>query len=155
MLDLGWTELLIIGVVALIVIGPKDLPMLFRNLGRFVGKARAMARDFTRAMNEAADDSGVNEVAKGLRVASNPIGGVMDGVKDATKDISQAFGAEKFDRDSETGKLSAERELQAKKIMATSARQAAERKQAEAEAASKKAAEYEAELATETSESQT
>ena len=44
MLDLGWSELLVIGIVALIVVGPKDLPVLFRNLGRFMGKARGMAR---------------------------------------------------------------------------------------------------------------
>ena len=54
MFDLGWTELLVIGVVALIVVGPKDLPMLFRNVGRFVGKARGMAREFSRAMEDAA-----------------------------------------------------------------------------------------------------
>ena len=44
MFDLGWTELLVIGVVALIVVGPKDLPVLFRNVGRFMGKMRGMAR---------------------------------------------------------------------------------------------------------------
>ena len=57
MFDLGWSELLVIGIVALIVVGPKDLPVLFRNVGRFVGKARAMARDFSRAMNDAVRDS--------------------------------------------------------------------------------------------------
>ena len=55
MFDLGWTELLVIGIVALIVVGPKDLPVLFRNVGRFVGKARGMAREFSSAMNEAAE----------------------------------------------------------------------------------------------------
>ena len=41
MFDLGWTELLLIGIVALIVVGPKDLPMLFRKLGRLWEKPRA------------------------------------------------------------------------------------------------------------------
>ena len=50
MFDLGLTELLLIGIVALIVVGPKDLPMLFRKVGQFVGKARGMAREFTRAL---------------------------------------------------------------------------------------------------------
>ncbi|MFM2355071.1 MAG: twin-arginine translocase subunit TatB [Pseudomonadota bacterium] len=67
MLDIGWSELLIIGVVALIVVGPKDLPMMFRTLGRFTGKMRAMARDFQRAMDDAAKQAGVDEVAKDLR----------------------------------------------------------------------------------------
>ena len=63
MLDLGWTELLVIGIVALIVVGPKDLPVLFRKVGEFVGKARGMAREFSRAMNEAADESGMKDTA--------------------------------------------------------------------------------------------
>ncbi|MDM7458992.1 MAG: Sec-independent protein translocase protein TatB, partial [Paracoccus sp. (in: a-proteobacteria)] len=44
MLDIGWTELLLIGVVALIVVGPRDLPKLFHSLGRITAKARGMAR---------------------------------------------------------------------------------------------------------------
>ena len=45
MFDIGWTELLVIGVVALIVIGPKDLPGMFRTLGRVTAKARGMTED--------------------------------------------------------------------------------------------------------------
>ena len=62
MFDLGWTEMLVIGIVALIVIGPKDLPVMFRTLGQFVGKAKGMAREFSRAMNDAADDAGAATV---------------------------------------------------------------------------------------------
>ena len=65
-MDLGWSELLLIGVVALIVIGPKDLPQLFRSLGRFTAKARAMAREFSSAMEEAAKSSGLDEATKSL-----------------------------------------------------------------------------------------
>ncbi|AXX97493.1 Sec-independent protein translocase protein TatB [Profundibacter amoris] len=67
MFDIGWTELLVIGIVALIVVGPKDLPGMFRTLGRFTGKAKAMARDFQSAMNEAADSAGVKDVADDLK----------------------------------------------------------------------------------------
>ena len=85
MFDIGWTELLVIGVVALIVVGPKDLPMMFRTLGRFTGKARAMARDFQRAMDQAADDSGVKDISGTLRKATDPKSMGADALKDATK----------------------------------------------------------------------
>lgn len=65
--DIGWTELLLIGVVALIVIGPKDLPAMFHTLGRITSRARGMAREFSSAMEDAAKASGVHEVTKDLR----------------------------------------------------------------------------------------
>ncbi len=47
-------ELLIVGAIALIVIGPKDLPGMMRSVGKFVGQARGMARQFQRSMDDAA-----------------------------------------------------------------------------------------------------
>jgi len=86
MFDIGWTELLVIGIVALIVVGPKDLPGMFRTLGRFTGKAKAMARDFQSAMNEAADEAGVKDVADDLRAATSKKGLGLDALDDvATK----------------------------------------------------------------------
>ncbi len=140
MFDLGWTELLVIGVVALIVVGPKDLPVLFRNVGKFMGKARGMAREFSRAMNDAADQSGMQDVAKTFKSATNPLGSAMDGVKDAAKSMTS------LDPESETGKLAAERQTAKEKIEANAARVAADRMKREAEAAAEKAAALEAKL---------
>ena len=66
MLDIGWSELILIGIVALIVVGPKDLPRMFHALGRMTAKARAMAREFSSAMEDAAKQSGIKDATKGL-----------------------------------------------------------------------------------------
>lgn len=71
MLDIGWTELLLIAVVALIVVGPKDLPHLFHALGRITARARGMAREFSSAMEDAAKGSGLDEASKSLRDIKN------------------------------------------------------------------------------------
>lgn len=83
MFDIGWTELMVIGIVALIVIGPKDLPDMFRTLGRFTAKAKGMAREFSRAMESAADESGVKDVASDLRKMTSAKSMGLDAVKDA------------------------------------------------------------------------
>lgn len=69
--DIGWAELLLIGIVALIVIGPEDLPQMFRQLGRFTAKMRSMSRDFSRAMDQAAKESGVKDVTDTVKGASS------------------------------------------------------------------------------------
>lgn len=84
MFGLGMSEMVVIGIVALIVIGPKDLPGLFRTIGQFTGKARMMAREFSRAMEQAANDAGVNEVSKTLKAATNPTKFGTDKLKEAT-----------------------------------------------------------------------
>jgi len=84
MFGLSWGELMVVGIVALIIIGPKDLPVMFRTIGEFTGKARAMAREFTRAMNDAAKDSGVNDISKGLKAATNPTKFGVDKLKEAS-----------------------------------------------------------------------
>jgi sec-independent protein translocase protein TatB len=85
MLDIGMSELFVIGVVALVVIGPKDLPQMFRTVGRFTGKARSMARDFQRAMDNAADQTGVKDVARDLKTATSAKEMGLGGLQDAAK----------------------------------------------------------------------
>jgi sec-independent protein translocase protein TatB len=118
MFDMGWSELLVVGVVALIVVGPKDLPVLFRKVGQFVGKAKGMAREFSTAMNDAADDTGMREISSGLN-----------------KSLKAATNLTDINPDSETGKLAAKRAEDSKKVQAVRDRTIAERKQREAKEA--------------------
>ncbi|RVV99781.1 twin-arginine translocase subunit TatB [Mesobaculum littorinae] len=142
MFDIGWTELLVIGVVALIVVGPKDLPAMFRELGRFSARIKGMARDFQRAMEDAADDTGVRDVAKDLRKATSPRQMGLDKLKDA---------ADRFDKwepgkpqraiGSDTAKLSAERAEAARRARDATADAATRRMAAEGQAAAPEMAE--------------
>lgn len=81
--DIGWAELVLIGIVALIVIGPEDLPDMFRQLGRFTAKLRQMSREFSRAMEQAAKDSGVKDVASDLKAVTSPTSLGLNKVKEA------------------------------------------------------------------------
>ena len=82
-MDIGMSELLVIGIVALIVIGPRDLPEMFRQLGRMTAKMRAMAREFSRAMEQAANETGIKDVAKDLNSIANPKSMGLTAMKDA------------------------------------------------------------------------
>ncbi len=62
----SWGELLIIAVVALVVVGPKELPQLLRTLGQWVGKARRMAGEFQSQVNEAIREAELDDVKKSV-----------------------------------------------------------------------------------------
>ncbi len=62
MLELGMSELLLVGIVSLIIVGPKDLPKMFRVVGKYVGRAKEMARDFQRSFEDAAKESGFDDI---------------------------------------------------------------------------------------------
>ena len=99
MFDIGWSELLVIAAVALIVIGPKELPGVLRSVGHWMGKIRRMATDFQsqfqEAMREAemadlkkhADD--LNQSVKSLTSDLDPYGIARD-VESATRGATDA-----------------------------------------------------------------
>jgi len=68
---LGSSEILVIAVVALIVIGPKDLPRLLRTVGQYMRKIQGMAREFQNHLNEAAKEAGVEDVKKEVKGMTN------------------------------------------------------------------------------------
>jgi len=59
---IGSAELLMIAIIALIVVGPKDLPKLLKTIGKYVGKIKNMARDFQTHIDEAARETGVDDL---------------------------------------------------------------------------------------------
>ncbi|MBU2889325.1 Sec-independent protein translocase protein TatB [Celeribacter halophilus] len=147
MFDIGMSELLIIGIVALIVVGPKDLPGMFRTLGRFTARAKSMAREFSRAMEAAADESGMKEASEALKGAANPKKFGLDKLNDAAETFEKwdpmkapdGKAAPKTDT-AQKDDLSPERADAAKKISEAAAKKATERKAAEAAASTEDAA---------------
>ncbi len=68
---IGGGEIVVIGVVALLVVGPKDLPKLLRQLGRFVGRMRAMADDFKTSFEDMARQSELDDLRKEVEALRN------------------------------------------------------------------------------------
>lgn len=64
MFDIGWSEMMVVGVVALVVIGPKDLPGALRQAGKWMGAVRRMAADFQGQVNEAMRESELDELRR-------------------------------------------------------------------------------------------
>ena len=64
-------ELMIIGAIALIVVGPKDLPILMRRVGQFVGKMRAMANEFRASFEDLARQSELEDLRKEVEAMRN------------------------------------------------------------------------------------
>ncbi len=67
MFDIGYTELLVIAIVALVVIGPKDLPRVMRTVGHWVGRARGMARHFRSGIDTMMREAELEEMEKKWR----------------------------------------------------------------------------------------
>ena len=138
MFDIGMWEMLVVGIVALIVVGPKDLPKMFRTLGMVTGRLKAMAREFQTTMNAAASEAGFDDMAKDIRKATDfsrdlrkvtsPRKMGVDALKKAAS--SSIDGAGEADPDkplSETEKLAQQRHREAEERLAAARKRAAER----------------------------
>ena len=78
MLGLGWGEMLVIGVIALIVIGPKDLPVVMHNVGKVIGQIRRMGSEFQRELNKT---TGLDEVRNLRRSITEPLRQTSDEIR--------------------------------------------------------------------------
>ncbi|MEP9386999.1 Sec-independent protein translocase protein TatB [Mesorhizobium sp. KR9-304] len=66
MFDIGWTEMLVIAVVMIVVVGPKDLPKMLRTFGKTTTKLRSMAGDFQKQFNEALKEAELDDIKKSV-----------------------------------------------------------------------------------------
>jgi sec-independent protein translocase protein TatB len=82
MLDIGWTELVVIAIVLIVVVGPKDLPPMLRAFGRMTAKMRGMASDFRQQFDEALREADLEEVRKTISDAQslNPANALRDAI---------------------------------------------------------------------------
>lgn len=82
MADLSWSHILILMVVALVVVGPKDLPKIMRTLGRWTGQIRAMAEQFRRNFDDMARESELQELrAEVQALKERPLAGMDEHVE--------------------------------------------------------------------------
>lgn len=95
MFDIGWSELVLIGVVALIAIGPKELPGVLRSVGHWMGKIRRMANEFQDQFREAMREAEVADLKRQFDEASaKATAGFTNPLESAQKEVEKAFGTE-------------------------------------------------------------
>jgi sec-independent protein translocase protein TatB len=100
MFDIGWSEILVIAVVALIAIGPKELPGVLRMVGQWMGKARKMAAEFQGQFQEAMREAEMADLKKSfdeVREAASGItsGGIMTSLQ---KDVTDSLRIDDIDK---------------------------------------------------------
>jgi len=91
MFDIGWTELLTVAAVAIVVIGPKDLPRTMRTVGQWTNKLRRMARDFQGQFNEALREAELDSVRKDVEEIAkiNPLADMKKEMSKAGEDFKK------------------------------------------------------------------
>lgn len=99
MFDIAGTELLLLILLAVIFVGPKDLPRLMRALGAFVRKARTVARDFQRSVEDLANETDLADIKKEAldikKQASDSLKEVSEGLKSTTDPLNKVTEGKK------------------------------------------------------------
>jgi sec-independent protein translocase protein TatB len=94
MFDIGWGKLILIGIVALIVIGPKELPSALRTLGQWMAKIRRMASEFQNQFHEAMREAELADLKKEVDEMATKAKGYaqLDPVEDLRREVESAVG---------------------------------------------------------------
>ncbi|MDH6268075.1 sec-independent protein translocase protein TatB [Rhizobium sp. SG_E_25_P2] len=87
MLEVGWSEILVIALILIIVVGPKDLPGMLRTFGRMATRVRGMANEFRSQFDEALREAELDDVRKGLSEVNklNPTNSLRDAINPIRK----------------------------------------------------------------------
>ena len=104
MFDIGWSEFLVIAVVALIAIGPKELPGVLRMVGQWIGKARRMAGEFQGQFQEAMREAEMADLKNTFDEVKEAASGLSPGklMLPLQKDVSDALRVDALDKPAET-----------------------------------------------------
>ena len=100
MLDIGWTEILVITVIALFIVGPKDIPKALRTVGIWIGKLKSLSREFQNTVEDAVRDSELDEVKKQIESAKNDFTKGMTETIDSEGELTEMLrGVDVVDKD--------------------------------------------------------
>lgn len=93
MFDIGWMELALLAGLAVIVVGPKDLPKMMRTIGQYTAKIRSVAREFQRSFDDMARESELDELRKQIAEvkANNPIQAAKDAITHPLDSVGTAL----------------------------------------------------------------
>src|SRR3954451_11850324 len=100
MFDIGWSELVVIAVVALVAIGPKELPGVLRTVGQWIGKARKLAGEFQGQCGEAMREAEMADLKKSFDEVKEAATGFTSGhlMTSLEKDVGNALRIEDVDK---------------------------------------------------------
>ena len=100
MLDIGWTEILVITVIALFVVGPKDIPKALRTVGVWLGKLKSLSREFQNTVEDAVRDSELDEVKKQIQSAKSDFTKGMTDTIDSEGELTEMMrGVDLIDKE--------------------------------------------------------
>jgi sec-independent protein translocase protein TatB len=97
MFDIGWTELLVLAVIAILIVGPKDLPRMLYSIGQAAGKMRRQADEFRRQFNESMREAGMDEVRNDMKKMSdlNPANQIRNEIESTFTDSPKPGSGQK------------------------------------------------------------
>ena len=100
MFDIGWPELMLVAVLVIVVVGPKDLPRVMRTVAHYVGKAKSMTREFRGYVDDMVRESELDEIKSQIEAGADlDAGGLVENTIDPDRDIQDAlaFDDSEFD----------------------------------------------------------